>query len=91
MDADQSPHPPWCSQRRCTAGTRPVNGHAGGMDRSAPEAAGLTEVYLTQTPEAGSPSVEITRSGRSVPLPLLEAKGLPDALGDLLRQTGVAP
>lgn len=83
-------HPPWCSPRRCTAAVPPVNGHAIATHRSAPEASGLTEVYLVQSPDARLPSVEFTRpTARPFPLPLSEAGGIPEALRDLLAKAGV--
>jgi hypothetical protein len=84
MDAQPS-CPPWCSKRRCTAASAPVNGHSVGTHRSRPEAAGLTEVYLVQTPAAPIPSVELVRSGRAV----MEAGSVGAAIDDLLAQAGV--
>jgi hypothetical protein len=84
-------HPPWCHQRRCTANAPPVNGHPTAMHRSAPEASGLTEAYLVQTPAAAVPSVQVCRDGARVTLPIGEAQGLAPAVGDLLRQAGVGP
>lgn len=83
------PHPKWCSERRCTADSAPLNGHATGTHRSAPEASGLTEVYLVQTPASEVPSVELARSGRSVVLPLVEAMSLGAAVDDLALHAGV--
>lgn len=66
----------------------PVNGHNVGAHRSAPEASGLTEVYVTQTPE-GPPAVEFERQGRSMLLPSTEARWLGAAVGELFRRTGL--
>ena len=89
LHADEVQCPPWCSKRRCTAAVAPVNGHGVGVHRSRPEAAGLTETYLVQTPGATAPSVEVSRSGSTVRLPLLEALSLGAAVDDLAAQAGV--
>jgi hypothetical protein len=82
-------HPSWCSPQRCTASVAPVDGYAIGTHRSAPQAAGLAELYLVQSPRAALPSVEVVRDGRTVRLPLNETAGLAPALADLLRLAGV--
>lgn len=82
-------HPAWCSRRRCTAAAPPVDGYAIATHRSSPQTAGLTEIYLVQSPRAYGPSVEVARDGRTVLLPLAEASGVGSALGDLLRLAGV--
>jgi hypothetical protein len=82
-------HPRWCSRRRCTAEAPPVNGHAIAAHRSAPEASGLTELYLVQSPAAQVPSIEVARLGTSMTVPLLEAGGYGEAVADLFRAAGV--
>lgn len=82
-------HPDWCSMRRCTAMSPPLNGHQLGVHRSVPEASGATELYLVQTPGAAVPAVELARAGRTFTVPLLEAQSLAPAVDDLLRQAGV--
>jgi hypothetical protein len=81
-------HPVWCSLRRCTAEVPAVNGHHVATHRSAPEASGLTEMYLVQSPSARVPSVELAREGCKLVLPLSEASGLGEAYADLRRATG---
>jgi hypothetical protein len=67
-----------------------VDGYVVASHRSAPQATGLTEVYLVQSPRGHGPSLEFARDGRTVVLPLPEAGGLGPAVEDLLRLAGVA-
>lgn len=82
-------HPAWCSPRRCTAAVPPVDGYAVAVHRSKPQAAGLTEFCLVQSPRGYGPQVEVSRDGRTVLLPLGEAGGAGPAVEDLLRLAGV--
>lgn len=84
-------HPPWCSPRRCTATVPPINGHHVATHRSVPQASGLTEIYLVQTPAAAGPSVQLCRGGDRMTLPFCEAQSLGPAVGDLFRQAGIDP
>lgn len=66
-----------------------MHGHEIATHRSAPEASGQTELYLVQSPQAPIPSIEVTRHGVRLALPLEEAGGLAEAVADSRRLAGV--
>lgn len=85
---DEPDHPAWCSPRRCTATAAPFNGAQVGTHRSAPEASGITEVYVVQSPE-GPLAVELSRAGRTLTMSKTEAGSLGAAMEDLFVRTGL--